>query len=412
MATFEIPLGLANVEIEKVVITKKEEFFITVKSTINGTECRKCGKILTKFHGTDRPIKLRHLPILGKAVYLQIAPKRYQCDACQGGPTTSQTLSWYNSRSRQTKAYEEHILLCLINSTIEDVSLKEDLGDQRICGILERFIESQVNWEKLASLEVIGLDEISLKKGHQDFVTIVTGRIGEKTIILAVLEDRLKTTVKAFLSSIPKRLRQTVKAVCSDMYEGFINAAKEVFGKRVRVVADRFHVAKSYRNELEKLRKKEMKRLKNELSETAYKELKGAMWALRKKPENLSDEETQIIQRLFRYSPQLKQAYELCGELTSLFEETMTKKQAKQKLKKWKKQIEKKKLKCFDTFLKTLDNRREEITNYFCDRYNSGFVEGLNNKIKVIKRRCYGVFNCENLFRRIFLDLEGYSILI
>jgi len=49
----------------------------------------------------------------------------------------------------------------------------------------------------------------------------------------------------------------------------------------------------------------------------------------------------------------------------------------------------------------------DEITNYFVDRNNSGFVEGLNNKIKVLKRRCYGIFNLRHLFQRIYLDLEG-----
>ena len=50
----------------------------------------------------------------------------------------------------------------------------------------------------------------------------------------------------------------------------------------------------------------------------------------------------------------------------------------------------------------------DEITNYFVDRNNSGFVEGLNNKIKVLKRRCYGIFNLRHLFQRIYLDMEGY----
>ena len=64
---------------------------------------------------------------------------------------------------------------------------------------------------------------------------------------------------------------------------------------------------------------------------------------------------------------------------------------------------------CFDTFLGTLENYMIPITNYFRNRLNSGFVEGLNNKIKVIKRRCYGIYNPEHLFQRITLDLAGYA---
>ena len=69
----------------------------------------------------------------------------------------------------------------------------------------------------------------------------------DETVILGVLSDRTKITVKRFLSRIPPKLRKTIKAVCSDMYDGFIHAVKEVFSKQVKIVIDRFHVAKLYR---------------------------------------------------------------------------------------------------------------------------------------------------------------------
>jgi transposase len=73
------------------------------------------------------------------------------------------------------------------------------------------------------------------------------------------MKDRTKETVRNFLLSIPNHLAKTVINVCSDMYSGFINAAKEVFGSRVTIVIDRFHVAKNYRGAIEILRKKEIK---------------------------------------------------------------------------------------------------------------------------------------------------------
>jgi len=149
---------------------------------------------------------------------------------------------------------------------VEDVTIKEDIGYEAVMGIIDRYIGYKVNWETIQKLDIIGLDEISLKKGHKNFVTIVSGRIGENTIILSVLKDRKKATVKRFLKTIPKRLRRNVVAICSDMYEGFINAAKKVFGKNI-IVIDRFHVAKLYREGLDKLRKKELKCLKEKLSE-------------------------------------------------------------------------------------------------------------------------------------------------
>ena len=62
-----------------------------------------------------------------------------------------------------------------------------------------------------------------------------------------------------------------------------------------------------------------------------------------------------------------------------------------------------------DAFLKTLTNWREKIANYFSKRLTSGFVEGLNNKIKTIKRRCYSMTHAGHLFQRILLDLTGFD---
>jgi transposase len=300
----------------------------------------------------------------------------------------------------------------LVNSTVGDVSIKEDIGYEAIMGIIDRHIERDINWEDIIRLDVIGLDEISLKKGHRDFVAIITGRIEAETIILGVLPDRKKATVKAFLSGIPQRVRQTIHSVCSDMYEGFVNAAKEVLGKRVKIVIDRFHVAKLYRSRLDRLRKQELKRLKQTLSEEEYGQLTGAMWALRKKEEKLTEQDKDILACLFAYSLCLKTAYDLCGELTSLFDSQISKRRGKRALKRWMKKVRERGLRCFDSFLSTLETWLDGIANYFIDRHTSGFVEGFNNKLKVIKRRCYGILNVTHLFQRIQLDLYGYALFV
>ena len=88
-------------------------------------------------------------------------------------------------------------------------------------------------------LDILGIDEISLKKGHQDFVTIITARIGEVILILAVLEGRKKETVKEFFLSIPRRLRKTVKVVCSDMYDVFmIDESSRICGQKLALLSD------------------------------------------------------------------------------------------------------------------------------------------------------------------------------
>jgi len=408
--TFEIPLDIPDVTIQTVETDRHGDFVITVKSTVEGTSCHTCGKKVTKVYGYDREITFRHLPILGRKTYIRLRPVRYQCLYCDEHPTTTQQLSWYTPKSPYTKVYEAHILLKLVNSTVQDVCMKEDMGYEAVMGIIDRYIQGEVDWKQFSRLDILGLDEISLKKGHRDFVTIATGRLDDAIVILGVLPDRKKSTVKRFLSDMPRKLRKTIKAVCSDMYDGFIHAAQEVFGKRIKIVIDRFHVAKLYRKGLDTLRKQELQRLKRELSEEEYKQLQGVMWALRKKEDHLTDEDKDLLARLFVHAPLVKVAYELCNALTGIFDKRIGKRRAKSQLTSWIVRVRDSTLCCFNTFITTLEKWMDEITNYFLDRQTSGFVEGLNNKIKVIKRRCYGILNVKHLFQRIHLDLSGYAL--
>jgi len=409
-ATISIPLDIPDVRVLQTEITSTGDFFITVESTLGSTTCNKCGRVTTEFHCYDRFITLRHLPILDRKVFIRLRPKRYRCPNCSGKPTTSQRLSFYEPGASTTKAYQQYLLLRLVNSTVEDVSRKEEVGYEALMGVIDRHISREVNWDEHESIEVLGLDEIALKKGHRDFVVIATARNCDGRVsVLAVLEDRKKETVKRFLQAIPARLKKRIETVCTDMYDGFINAVKEELPE-VRLAVDRFHVAKKYRECADSLRKSEIKRLKKEMSEQEYEEIKGAMWPFRKKPEELKEEEEELLRRLFKHSPDLERAYNLREELTAIFEQEIGKDEAIEKIDEWKERVEGSGLSCFDPFLTMLGNWKDEITNYFVKRETSGFVEGINNRVKVLKRRCYGIYNIGHLFQRLFLDLEGYRL--
>jgi transposase len=397
-------LGLSNVEVIKVEIDRSNQFIFTVVSTKSDIFCHCCGK-LTQPYGKGRTIRLRHLPILGRKTYIDITPPRGRCLHCDGNPTTTQQADWYERKSPQTKAYEQAVLMALINSTLSDVSMKEDLGYQAIQSIIDRRIESEVNWNSINELGLLGIDEISLKKGYKDYVTLITSRIGDKIRIIAVLKGREKGTIKAFLASIPKRLVKTIIAVCTDMYDGYINAVKEALGSNTPVIVDRFHVAKLYRKSLVSLR------LKKALSEKEYGALKPAIRILCQNKEYMTPEEKRIMEPLFSYSPLLKVAYEFCCQLTSIFNGSFSIQEAHEKINEWISAVEGSKVACFNKFIQTLRKYKHEIANYFQDRHTSGFVEGFNNKVKVLKRRCYGIFNIKHLFQRIFLDFSGYDFL-
>src|SRR5271157_2236228 len=331
-AQVTIPLEIPDVRVLKGEINKEGELIITIESTKETAVCQRCGRVIRKIHGYDDWVKVRYLPVFGHPTYLRYRPKRYRCDECDGHPTTSQRLDWHEPNSPNTFRYEQHILLQLVNATVEDVAIKERLSYDSVLGILERCIEAKVDWSAYTRLGTLGLDEIALKKGHRNFVVIVTARLeGGRIVILGVLADRQKESVAEFLRSIPERLKKTIESACCDMYEGFSEAIREELPE-VRLVIDRFHVTRSYREGADDLRQAELKRLKRKLSEPEYKALKGSMWAFRKEKQALTSEERQALARLFRFAPDLKRAYDLQNRLTDIFDQNLSVQTARTKI--------------------------------------------------------------------------------
>lgn len=410
MTHFTLPLDIESLEITNQTIDNQGNIIFDVVSKNDHSTCHKCGKPATKRAGTAPVRLIRHVSILDTPVYLKITPIRYSCESCDDYPTTTEQYDWCDRNASTTKKLEEYLMRCLINSTIADVS-KEVIGERVVENILDRQVDTKVDWAQITELNTVGIDEIALKKGQDSYVAIISAKIQENSrpIVIGVLEGREKETVKAFLESIPEQLKQTVQQVCTDMYDGFVNAAIEVFGAQ-RLVIDRYHVAKLYRKPLDNLRIAEMARLKAELPAEEYAKLEGIMWILRKNHECLSEANKAALELLYKYSPVLKKSHLYALRLTHIFNTHANRKSAISKINRWIKSVEKSDLKIFNGFITTLNKYKPYIGNYFKARKNSGFVEGLNNKIKVLKRRCYGLFNTESLFQRLFLDLQGGAI--
>lgn len=403
-----IPLDIADVRVVKTEITKAGEFVLTVESTLASTTCRTCGRTITDQHGTDKPRQLRHLSILGRPVYLRIQPKRFRCPFCDDHPTTTQQLDFYDPHALHTKAYEAYLMLHRVNSTVQDVMLKEDVSYDAVLGILDRWIAKSVDWASVEAFDTLGIDEIALRKGHRDFVAVISAKTLTGAVqLLAVLPDRNNATVVAWLETIPQAMRDTIATVCTDMWEPYINAVEQVL-PRAKVVIDRFHVARHYRDSVDTLRKQELRRLKKELPKEQHDDFKRTLWPFRKRAANLVEGEQERLDVLLAYSPKLKQAYALREQLTTIFDTARSKADGLRRIGWWRQRVERSGLDCFDGFLKTLDHYLERIANYFIDRQTSAFVEGLNNKLKVLKRRCYGLRNVGRLFQRLWLDLDGY----
>ena len=277
-ARLTIPLNIPEVGIISTKTQRNGKIYIEIESWSEMIQCRICGRETKDSYGHGQEITLRHLPILNYETYIRIRPKRGQCKKCLHKPTTTQILPWYEQRSPHTADYDDHLMKLLIGSTVEDVSLKENIGYDAVLGTLKRRVPVEVDWDSIVELGTVGIDEVAMKKGHKDFVAVLTARQDDGTlVVLAVLDDRKKETVHNFLESIPKRLRDTIHTFCTDMWEGYVNALTEFIVKyelKAAISIDRFHVATHYRDGFDTLRKQEMKRLKKELSEDHIRKLK------------------------------------------------------------------------------------------------------------------------------------------
>ena len=225
MTNINIPLDITSLKITSQSTDKQGNIILDVVSKNTYSTCHKCGKPATKRNGTAPVRLIQHLSILDTKVYLRITPVRYSCEYCDDHTTTTEQYDWCDRNVSTTKGLDDYILRCLINSTIEDVSKKEKIGQRVINGVLDRQVTKTVDWNKVVNLETIGIDEIAIKKGHDSYVTVISAKSKDNhLVVIAVLRGREKDMVKTFLQSIPQKLKQTVKQVCTDMYYGYVNA--------------------------------------------------------------------------------------------------------------------------------------------------------------------------------------------
>jgi transposase len=188
-----IPIDIPDVEVLRTEITHGKQLMIYVESTLETTTCGICGQEIACTYGHGQALKLRHLPVFDMETYIVIKPRRGQCPHCWQKPTTTQVVTWYQQRSPHTEAYDRYLLKQLVNSTIEDVSMKEGIGYDAIVGALNRQVETEINWDEIEALDTIGIDEIALRKGKKDYVAVVTAKQRNGHIrVLAVLPDRKK----------------------------------------------------------------------------------------------------------------------------------------------------------------------------------------------------------------------------
>ena len=223
-------------------------------------------------------------------------------------------------------------------------------------------------------------------------------------LVLDVLEDRSKENLLKWLDERGIEWCAAVQFACSDMWDAYQEAAEQKLPNAHRVV-DRFHVMKNLNEALTKARRA----IQKDAKETTKELLKGCRWLLVKNRENLTEEQEQKLAGMLEASPELKSCYQLKETFRDLFNQNLTPKAAETRLRRWVAQAEATPFKALKSFVNTLRNWWQPILNYFDGRYNNGFAEGVNLKIRMLNRRGYGYRNFSSFRLHVLVAFDPLS---
>ena len=375
---------------------KKDEVILKCKNRFDYSVCPDCDYISSTLHENIQKC-IRDVPLLGKRCFIQFTHRRFFCEKCRD--TFMERLSFLELNGIYTNRYEQYVYHLCRENTITFVSQFEHLGYDATEGIYYRQVNKKVVIQK--DIEILGIDEISMKKGHKDFVLVISD-IGNKRVI-EVLSDRLKESLDKYFDQMPQEMKSKIKQVSMDMWSPYYDSVAEKL-PHAEIVIDRFHVMKSL-NDCLTTSRREICRL---ASQEDKAKLKGCRWILVKNIEDLTFEEQEKLKVLYETSPELKQVHVLKEDFRRIFEDEDNRDSASKALEDWINRVVESGLKGLEKFLVTLNNWKASILNYFKGKVTNGFVEGMNNKIKLIKRKGFGFTNHKH-FRYRVLDVCGLS---
>jgi len=335
--------------------------------------------------------EVRDLAISEKKVFLHITERQFYCSDCDR--YFMERFSFVDKNEHFTERYQKRIFQQIKQCSISQVIVIEDICWKTANAIFERQSDKQlIGNENFRQVKFIGLDEFSLKKGHKDFATVVVDL--ERYSVITVLPYREKDKLVKYFQSKGKDWCSGVELFCSDMWDGFVNMAKEVFPK-AEITIDRFHFFKQVNQAVDNQRKSLRKDFKEE------EDLKNIKYLLLRNYDTLTKEQQNKLERAFQVAPVLKDIHSAKENLRKIFEQDIDKQQATQKIDEWTENAKKLNNKYLNKFINTLNNWKAYILNYFCTRLTTSIIEGMNNKIKMIKRMGFGFTNFANFRLRI-----------
>ncbi len=392
---YEELLGLSQLQVNAVSVSA-ECIDIYCESKFKACHCPVCLEPTTKINQCyERTV--RDLAISGRRVLLHVRTYEFECERCKR--LFYEQFSFVDQHQQMTRRYEHYLYQRCIGVEIQYVVVQEDVCWKTVDRIFKKYAELE-SFDLLAGVRALGIDEIALKKGHRNFACVLVNL--ETGQVIDVLPERTKAYLIEYFKGLGPVFCAGIAVFSSDMWSGFISTGEQMF-PHAMIVVDRFHFFGHIQKALDKTRKALRRRYKDR------KELKRIKYLLLKNSGQLTEAEQQQLDALFAEAAYvaLKEVYQAKEALRSIFESPLSRAAAAEALTDWEASARQHQNRFLAPFLKTFKRWKGYVVNYFQGRYSNGLVEGINNKIKLIKRRAFGYVNFDNFRRRVIIEFAG-----
>jgi transposase len=333
--------------------------------------------------------RVRDLPCGPFRIVLELEVRRVECRRC--GTVKRERLDWLADNPRYTKRFAFYVGRRCRQASIREVAKEMRLDWETVKTLEMQYMRMQLERAGRPGPKAIGIDEISIRKGHS--YRIVVSDLVRKRPIWFGGEDRSEASMAQFYAWLGPRKSQGIRLAVMDMWKPFRNATLAA-APQSAILFDKFHIMRHLGEALDKVRKAEYARL----SGKDRRFIKGQKYTLLSRRENLSLDGKRSLELLLAANKRLNTAYllkESFGQLWDYRHEGW----ARRFFDNWRNSLKWQRLKPYERFADMIDRHWDGIAAY-CrpeNKVSLGFVEGLNNKIRVFQRRAYGLRDEEYL---------------
>ena len=330
-------------------------------------------------------------------IYLDLEVRRVDCRQC--GAVKRERLDFLVENALHTKRFALYVGRRCRSGTIRDVAAELRLDWQTVKRLEMDYMREQIRRVGTPGPKVIGIDEISIRKGHT--YRIVVSDLERRRPIWFGGDDRSEASMDQFYRFLGQKKAKRIRLAVMDMWKAFRNSTHR-HAPHAAILFDKFHVMKHLGEALDKIRKAEYARLGGK----DRRFIKGQKYTLLSHPQNLTGTARKNLKLLLAANKRLNTAYllkESFGQLWDYNREGW----ARKFFENWRASLKWQRLKPYEKFAEMIERHWDGLAAY-CKSENKvslGFVEGLNNKIRVMQRRAYGLRDEEYLRLKVLTSM-------